>query len=140
MTIDAHTIFVTSICIIHIFFLLILIGYWDREERERPQMTIGPDGRCDERVARTDCVGHGWCDMWVAHIDCADLLNGEMSKHTLTTRNLGKIATNMTRLLCKIFKLYDHSCVIFQIFTLLHIFLLLITFMHALVLLRRKKR
>ena len=40
-------------------------------------MAIGPDGRCDARVARTDCVGHGRCDMWVARIDCADLLNGK---------------------------------------------------------------
>jgi hypothetical protein len=45
-------------------------------------MTIGLDGRCDARVARTDCVGHERCDMWVARIDCADPLNGERSKHT----------------------------------------------------------
>jgi hypothetical protein len=70
----------------------------------------------------------------------------ERSKHTLTTKNGGKIATKMTRLLCKIFEPYDHSYVIFQslphtdIFTLLHIFLLLITFMHALVLLRRNEK
>jgi hypothetical protein len=93
MTIDAHTIFCHEYLHNSYFFLLILIGYWGREKRERPQMSIGPNGRCDARVARTDCVGHGWCDMWVARIDCADLLNGEMSKHTLTTKNDGKIST-----------------------------------------------
>jgi hypothetical protein len=76
-------------------------------------MTIGPDGRCDARVAQTDCVGHERCDMWVARINCADLLKGERSKQTLTTTNGGKIATKMTRLLCEIFEPYDHSYIIF---------------------------
>jgi hypothetical protein len=62
MTIDTHTIFCHEY--LHNSYFLLL-------------MTIGPDGRCDVRVARTDCVGHGRCDMWVARIDCADLLNGK---------------------------------------------------------------